>query len=357
MADPTARELFNAVMHYEDFDRMPVMHWTQWPETLERWHEEGLPEDMTPHEYFGVPHTGYGVGVNVSLYPAFKEEIIEETDEYWIKKGGDGVIMQDWKHKSCIPHFIGYTLKGAEQWDEYKKRLQPDPGRIPSDFEERIKKAETTEEPVTITTASTVGWIRNWMGVTNLAYLAYDDRDLLKEMIDTIADLVIWGLEQVLPKVKVDAGWGWEDICFRSGPLVSPEVFKEVSVPAYRKIADKLLEYGVDLYVVDCDGLIDHLVPLWLEGGVNVMFPIEIGAWKADPYEFRKKYGKELLVYGGIDKLVLEKDKAAIDAEIERRIPFMKEGGFVPLPDHLITPGVPLDNYKYYLEKMQSLRF
>jgi hypothetical protein len=35
----------------------------------------------------------------------------------------------------------------------------------------------------------------------------------------------------------------------------------------------------------------------------------------------------------------------------------MREGGFVMMPDHIITPGVPLDDYKYYLERIRELRF
>ena len=90
---------------------------------------------------------------------------------------------------------------------------------------------------------------------------------------------------------------------------------------------------------------------------MNIMFPVEIGAWGAEPMALRKQYGKELRIYGGIDKLVLEKDKAAIDAGIERRIPLMAEGGFVPLPDHLITPDTPLENMRYYHDKIRALRF
>ena len=72
--------------------------------------------------------------------------------------------------------------------------------------------------------------------------------------------------------------------------------------------------------------------------------------------EYRRRYGKELRIIGGINKLELEKGPAAIDAEIERRTPLMKDGGLVPMPDHLITPGTSLENYKYYLEKMRELR-
>jgi uroporphyrinogen decarboxylase len=194
------------------------------------------------------------------------------------------------------------------------------------------------------------------MGVEGLAYLCYDDRDLLKEMVATIADLVCWGLDQVLPRAEVDLGWGWEDICFRTGPLVSPDIFREVAVPGYAKIARKLRDHGVELYLVDCDGMIDALVPAWLEGGVNVMFPLEIGAWKADPAALRRRFGRELRIFGGIDKLELEKGRAAIDAEIARRLPLMKEGGYVPLPDHLITPGTPLDDYRYYLDALRRVR-
>jgi hypothetical protein len=35
----------------------------------------------------------------------------------------------------------------------------------------------------------------------------------------------------------------------------------------------------------------------------------------------------------------------------------MEDGGFVPLPDHLITPGTSLDNYKYYLEAIRRISF
>ena len=70
----------------------------------------------------------------------------------------------------------------------------------------------------------------------------------------------------------------------------------------------------------------------------------------------RKKFGKELRIVGGYDKLALEKGRAAIDAELESHIPLMKEGGLVIMPDHLITPGVPLEDYKYYLDRVRELR-
>ena len=41
----TTRELWQNIMHYGEFDRMPVVHWAGWPETRERWISEGMPAD------------------------------------------------------------------------------------------------------------------------------------------------------------------------------------------------------------------------------------------------------------------------------------------------------------------------
>ncbi len=67
-----------------------------------------------------------------------------------------------------------------------------------------------------------------------------------------------------------------------------------------------------------CDGKIDDLLPLWLEGGVNCMFPIEIGTWGADPVKYRKQYGQDLLLMGGFDKHILAKGKREIETLGER---------------------------------------
>ena len=354
----TTRELWQNIMQYGEFDRTPVIHWAGWPETRERWIEEGLPADANEHEYFDAVPMWAGVGVNVDLYPLFGEEVLEDTDEYRVFRDAYGVVQQDWKHKSCIPHYVDFTLKGAGQWDAYKKRLQPDPARIPGNLKGNIESAEKSGLPITIGTASLMGWIRNWMGVVNMSYLACEDPDCFADMVNTIADLVCWGFDQVIPHMSTtpDVGFGWEDICGKNGPLVSPDIFRRCVAPGYRKIRSKLEQYGIGLYGIDTDGYIEPLLGDWLDAGVNVYFPVEIGTWQADPLKLRQRFGKDLHIVGGINKLELEKGPSAIDAEIARRAPLMKQGGYVPMPDHLITPGVSLENYKYYLGKMRELR-
>lgn len=351
------RELFQQIMFDGDFDRMPVVHWTGWPETMERWYSEGLPRDANVHEFFDAVPMWAGVGVHLDLFPPFEEETLEDTPEYRIFRDGGGVIQQDWKQKSCIPHYLDYTLKSASDWPEFKKRLQPDPGRIPPNLDQHIADVETSGLPVIVGTASMMGWIRNWMGVENMSYLMADAPDVYADMVMTIAELVCWGIDQVLPKIKADMGFGWEDICGRAGPLVSPRIFEKYVAPGYRLVREKLEEYGVTLYGIDSDGDVSDLVGLWLDAGVNLQFPVEVGPWKGDAVALRRRYGKELRFVGNFDKLTLEQSRAAVAAEIQRLLPLMQEGGFIMMPDHLITPGVALADYRWYLDRVRELRF
>ena len=363
-SEMTHRELWRNIMHYrtDSFDRMPVIHWDTWEETIVRWETEGLPKGMTRpqlEKYFGGEVMWEYVSVANNLFPDFEEDIIEETDEYVIKRAKDGVVMKDWKHKGCIPHFMDFTLKTAADWPKYKERLQPCDARIHDDMDERLEQAEQTGLPIAMHTGSMMGWIRNWMGVENMCYLMFDDPACYGDMVDTISDLICWCIDQTIPRMKStpDLGFGWEDICGKNGPLVSPDIFEKHVAQGYRKVRSKLEQYGVTIYGLDSDGLVEPLIPNWMDAGVNLMFPLEPGTWKASPEAIRKKFGKELLIQGGLDKLVLEKGRDAIDAEIQRHIPLMKEGGFVMMPDHIITPGVPLDDYKYYIDRIRSLRF
>lgn len=351
------RELFHEITSYGEFDRMPVIHWGGWEETRARWIREGLPPDKSEHEFFdAVPHW-YGVGVYLGVHPQFEREVLEETKEYRIIRDGNGVVSRNWIGKSCIPHYTDWALKGAKEWPEFKKRLQPDPTRVPRDLDKQIAAAEASGLPIVVQAGSLMGWTRDWMGVVNYSYLMYDDREVFSDMVDTLSDLVCWGLDQVLPKVKADMAHGWEDMCGRNGPLVSPAIFDECVAPGYRKIRNKLEEYGVKLYSIDSDGDVTDLVGHWLDAGVNGQFPIEVGPFKGDARYFRRKYGKELFIMGNFDKLALEKGHAAIRAEIERLLPLMKEGGFIMMPDHGITPGVSLEDYRWYLEQVRQLRF
>ena len=154
---------------------------------------------------------------------------------------------------------------------------------------------------------------------------------------------------------KFDFAHFWEDICFKNGPLISPLVFDEKVGPHYRRITELAQSYGISIVSLDCDGLIDALIPTWFNNGVNTMFPIEVGTWNASIAPWRARFGKELRGVGGMNKNVLSHDFDAVDAEIERLRQLVDLGGFIPCPDHRLAPDAKWDNVRYYCDRMREV--
>ena len=124
-------------------------------------------------------------------------------------------------------------------------------------------------------------------------------------------------------------------MAYSKEPLLSPKLFEKLMVPRYKKITKILNEHNVSIVVDECDGNIEQLVPGWLEAGVNCMFPLE--ARYVDPYKLREK-----------NLIASEK---AIDKELERLTPLLKEGEYIPTVDHRAPPEVSYQTYLYYLKR------
>lgn len=357
-----ARERYAAVMHYQPRDRCPIMDFGFWDETLPIWQEQGYPAGANPDLFFGMDPQWHTCGCIMGLWPPFPGLQLVDEGETEIVQQNDGVIVQRGKFLGSIPRHLRHTLVDRESWDAfYKPRLRPDdPLRLPSGPAWEMQLAEWTRPdrdfPLFIEGGSLYGVVRNWFGLERVSEIMYDDRPLFEEIVETLADVVIAVLEHVLGAgVRPEAASMWEDMAYSGGPLMSPKLFKQILVPHYKRITATLNKYGVDIVFLDCDGNIDLLAPLWLEAGVNTMFPIEVGKWKADPVEFRRRYGKDMRLMGGFDKHILMHGKDAIAREIDRLAPLVEEGGYIPMPDHRVPPDVRFEDYLFYLDEAKRV--
>lgn len=368
------RENINAILNYRKYDSMPVVSFGYWNETLDKWAAEGhiTKEEAEGYARFGdnseadrlvMKKLGFDfnwnscVGGNPQLFPAFERKVLEEhADGSLTVRDDQGLIVLEKPGIVSIPAEIGTSLTDRKAWEsEYLPRLQWSEQRVDTEAMKKLADAGDRDIPVALHCGSLMGYMRNLLGVEQLSYLYVDDEDLYIEIIDTLAGLCYRCVKAALESgAKFDYAHFWEDICFKNGPLVSPAVFEEFVAPHYRKICDLLLQYGVNIVSVDCDGLIDSLVPIWLENGVNTMFPIEVGTWNASIAPWREKYGRELRGVGGMNKTVFARDYSAIDKEIERLKPLIALGGYIPCPDHRIAPDAKFENVQYYCEQLRK---
>ena len=160
----------------------------------------------------------------------------------------------------------------------------------------------------------------------------------------------------VLKDMRVDTVRLWEDMAYKNGPMISPDMFKKFMIPRYKRLTDLLRSNGVDVLYFDSDGNIEKLIPILLnECGVNFHWPLECAAGM-DAVALRKKYGKDLILGGNIDKLVFAKGKDAIREEVMSKVPFLLEtGGYFPSLDGDIPPDISLENFRYFINLLREI--
>lgn len=375
MKTMTHRERTLAVLRYQPYDRLPIVHFGYWIETLAKWVSEGhLRQDEV---------TGYADGnaldVNIAaklgfdfnwqsmfytnggLDPAFESKVIREfPDGSRHVLNEQGVVIVQYDDMRSIPAEIDHLLKDRQSWEEhFRKRYLWSEGRVDCKLLKQLGKTKR-DVPLALHCGSLFGHIRDVLGIEGVSYLYVDDEPLFREIIDIVGTICYSNVELAL-SLGADVGFDfahfWEDICFKNGPLINPAVFHECVGPHYKRITDLVKRHGIDIVSLDCDGWIDALIPTWFENGVNTMFPIEVGTWNASIEPWRKQYGKELRGVGGMNKTVFAHDRAAVDAEIERLRPLVELGGYIPCPDHRIAPDAKWDNVRYYCDRMRAVFF
>ena len=343
-----------------------------WHETLALWHKQGLPsgEEVNKYgtpsntflaDYFGLDEVVMSnLGVQSRTWPPFKEEVLEEDDERKIVIDDIGVkkvIFKD-PDRISMPHFLEFPIRDRESWERFKvQHLDPqEPTRFPEDFLEKAKEMDRPDRTVILLAdgGSYYGQLRDWIGMETLSVWFYDQPDLVKEMIERLSDVVCTVLEKYLSVIKVDYLGYSDDLAYKTGPLVSPKIFREMMQYHYERSSDIANKYGVDLRLLDSDGNINQIIPLWMEAGVNGFTPLEAAAGM-DVVELRKEYGRDIILKGNVDKRNMAKGGTALQEELEYKLPFMKSfgGGYIPGCDHWVPADVSLEKFKEYVQMMK----
>jgi len=350
------KERYYAITHYQPFDRL--FHWEMGPyeETTKRWQREGMPKDKSLAELAGYDAFGHAP-IGLGLIPGFSYEVLDEEGEYRTYRDGDGVIKKIRKDTPppAMPQYLKFPLQTREDWKDFKERLDPNnPHRIPDNWDELKKTYQNRDYPLGINAGSLFGWLRNWMGVENIAVMLYDNPALVQEMMDHIAELVVEVLKKVVFEVDFDCAVMWEDMAYKAGSLISPEHVRQFMMPGYRKITDLLHRSGIDIIMLDSDGDVEELIPLWLECGINFIYPMEVAAGM-DVIRLREKFGKDLIIGGGMDKRILASNKEAIFEMVMSKKDLVLSGGYVPGVDHAIPPDISWENFMYYRQLLNSI--
>ncbi len=366
----TNRERFLNLMEYGCVDRVPNWEIGVWAQTIDVWKEQGAPvENITWYwlekcDYFNLDQREY-ITVNYDMIPPYEEKIIEKTERWEIIQHSNGIVTKALVEGSVggarmsMDQYLRFPVESAEDFRELKKRyIAAAPERYLKDWRNNIERWRNRDEVLVLghnCAADGFYWrAREWMGTENLSYAWYDMPDLMHEMMEFFADFTIETSRPILEEIDIDYFVINEDMAMKNGPLMSPDLYKKFIYPHAKRLIEFFKSKGTKYIALDCDGNPEPLIPLWMDAGVDVVWPLE-RASDMDPVRLRKKFGKSLRLWGGVDKREIAKGKSQIDAHLKELSSIVEDGGFVPTIDHSVPPDISWDNFVYYMDQKRKL--
>ena len=375
-----ARQRFLEVATYGDPDKTPLAIGDVRPLTRRRWIKEGLPENVSVLDYLkarkctlqSVSATTYPQqgrewkiapnAINLGPIPPFEEKMLSEDQRYrvWIDSLGitQKGFQDDWNEGwsgFATRVFIDFPVKNMKDFKEIKKRYNPkDPRRYPKNWDKIVEAYKRREHPLGINIRGPFWWIRDMMGLRGLSIKIHTEPEIIKEIREFSAEFHIEALERCLEDVEVDYVIMSEDMAYKKGPMIGPRTAEKFMGGPYRRIVRFFRGHGVKIIGIDSDGNVESLIPFWLGLGINCITPCEAAAG-IDVAELGRKY-PELVMFGGIDKRELAKDKESIRKEVMRKVPpLIERKGYFPGVDHAVPPDVSLENYRYFVSILKRI--
>ena len=379
----TSRELINALLRGDKAERVGLVDYP-WGDTLAAWVQQGYPtrkvykevgetrwredgkteevkvageyeEPVPPWQHFGYDLVGIGPWFDIMPLRGY-DELIEETDEWEVRRNGAGAALKYWKHKSGTPEHIDFIMTSREIWErDYRPHLlELDPERVKvREMKKNLAEAQQAQKWTHFGHMFVWELMRQSMGdVTLYESLILDPgwiHDYNRVYTDFFKKHFAYMFEQVgLP----DGVWLYEDLGYKNGLFASPKVLEELIFPYYKEMVDFFHSYGLPVVLHTC-GSVAEALPLIVEAGFDALNPMERKALNNDPFVFAEKYGDKLAFIGGLDTRVFEtNDKEIIRREVTNYIEGMKARGarLVFASDHSISPNTRYESYLYAVE-------
>lgn len=364
----TERERYIETLLFGKPDKIPFEPGEPRESTLRAWHKQGFPKGVDWNEYLrekiGIEplpkRQRVDIWIKHEMIPQFEEKVIEEKEHT--------LIVQDWKGNVCeiskeydvtylrypkdfvTRRWITCPVLNRDDWEAMKLRYDSDnPERVPANITELGEKLKNRDYIIGFVFPGPFWQMREWLGAENLYMLFIDDPEFVKDMTNFWKDYVSHLLKKVLPYVNVDFIYISEDIAYKERAMISPKMVREFLQPTYIQWNEIIKANDCPIYMMDSDGFIGELIPMWIESGINACDPVEVASGN-DINGFRKTFGKKIAFLGGVDKRAIAKGGSIIRDEMERIEPVIRSGGYIPGCDHGVPSDVGWNEFVEYCE-------
>lgn len=345
------RTRYLAALGRQPVDRLPLCELSFWPETLQRWEQEGLAPGTDLNAHFGLDPL---VCVNDLFEPSLglPIEVLEETADFRVARDGYGKVEKHWRQGSSPPALVEPAIRKPADWERLRPHLRVGPDKLNNPVAEAQYHAAKAAGHFTAITPCEPLWfvLHHTMGYELGLTAMLRQRDMVAEMVQAYTDYLLGMLTLLHERgYRFDALWFWSDLCYRNGLLFSPRVGRELVLPQWQRLGAFVRDHGMR-FIFHCDGDVHQLIPLLLEAGCDALHPLEVRAGN-DAREYKRQYGDRLCLIGNINAdVVATNDCEAIEREVAGKIPVLAAGGgYIYHIDHSVPPTISLPAYRHLL--------
>ena len=343
----TSQERVRAAIARELPDRVPVFD-QPWPETIERWHCEGLPRDQEVGRYFDFDI----VQMSADLSPRLPYELLDETDDYLIERTTYGTIWKRLRKFPSILQTLEHPINNKSDWLRIRDRLQADPDRVNWPVARQIyESARAQGKYLAFVGFAGNSQIEGLLGFELSLCTMLEDPEWYKDMVEVLSNLF---RDTVLlmhdEGLRFDAVWYPNDMGYRNGPTFSPSLYASLQAPSDKRRNAVFHEAGMQT-ILHTDGDIRSLIPAIIEAGFDCLQPLEVKAGM-DVRELKREYGDRLALFGGIDaRLMSDPDFSRIEEEIRGKFSIAKTGGgYLYHSDHSVPVNVSFEQFCHVIQ-------
>lgn len=349
----TGKERMTRILQRKKADRIGLYEHF-WGDTEKLWREQGkLDDNKDLDDLFNFDIAGCGP-FNFVADLDFTPVIIDGNEDTYTIVDGNGATLRRHKKHDTTPEHIDFVVKESKA---YYERIQP----LISASERRINfesyrnarnKAERNNRYFVCKGVNVFELMRPVCGHENMLVGMALEPEWIAEMAMDYAKAIV-GMQEILfsKEGKPDGIWFYEDMGFKQRPFMSPVMYKELIQPAHKLTMDSAKSMGLPVIMHSC-GFVEPLIPGMLEAGIDCLQVIEVKAGM-DLLRIYKDYGDRLSLMGGIDvRTLYTNDRRIIDAELDAKIPIVKQGfGYTLHSDHSIPNTVNFETYEYFVQK------
>jgi uroporphyrinogen decarboxylase len=190
------------------------------------------------------------------------------------------------------------------------------------------------------------------MGFENFGINLAVNPGIVEQVFKRVAEIQYTALSEIVKIPNVAAVWAIDDLAFKTGPMISPKMFRQYVFPWYKQFGEICRENNL-YFFFHSDGVVWQLIEDFIDAGVDALHPIDPTCM--DILEVKKKYGDRLTLIGNVSNEMLMNGTPTDIANRTRELisTLAPGGGYCLSSGNSVPDWANFENYKAMIETVK----